>query len=218
LTNAIDAVDWFDEPAVQIELCEACGYAHCASGGYVHVSRIGHHVLWTAPDIDLDDPVEPSQYRPSEPVRRHGAVAIPVEEWQRWRREFADLPSADAFPLAVRRDLLAAWRDEAPIFGEYEERARLVQLVRERAVAAEPSSLDQALADVEAVAAWLSAEPNVPVDGELVPLSDDRAVMETIYFDVPDAVTGPHLREWTPTARLDGTVFAVFGGGLVLVP
>jgi hypothetical protein len=87
LTNAINAVDWLDEgSAVQVELCESCGFAGCESGGYVHVSRLESHVLLTPPHVDLNDPFEWHQYRPSEPVRRHGAVAIKVEDWEAWRR------------------------------------------------------------------------------------------------------------------------------------
>lgn len=59
LANGLEDVDWFDEPAVQVELCESCGFGGCSSGGYVHVSRIGRHVLWTAPHVDLDNPFGP---------------------------------------------------------------------------------------------------------------------------------------------------------------
>src|SRR5919201_6740045 len=55
LTNALNAVDWLNgEPAVQVELCESCGFAGCESGGYVHVSRLNSHVLWTPPHIDVN--------------------------------------------------------------------------------------------------------------------------------------------------------------------
>src|SRR6266540_622590 len=145
LANGVEAVDWFDEPAVQVELCESCGFAGCESGGYVHISRIGRYVLWTAPHVDLNDPFESYQYGPSAPLRRYGGVAIPGDEWERWRGQFPSLPDADAFPRASRRDLYAAWHGEAPIFRDFDDPTQLVQLVRERAVAADPSSLDEAL-------------------------------------------------------------------------
>lgn len=218
LSNSIDAVDWFDDPAVQVELCESCGLAGCASGGYVHVSRLGRHLLWTPPHVDLNDPFESYQYRPSKPLRRYGGIAIPLDEWERWRRQFVNLPPADAFAQAARRDLLAAWRGEAQIFREFDDPTRLVQLVRERAVAADPSSVDQALADVEAIADWLTAAPDTPVKGELVSLLGEEAVVETIYLDVPDTFDRPHLREWSGAARIAGKVSPVFGGQLVLAP
>jgi hypothetical protein len=216
LANGIEAVDWFDEPAVQVELCESCGFAGCESGGYVHVSRIGRYVLWTAPHVDLNDPFESFQYGPSQPVRLYGGVAIPVGEWERWRGQFASLPGADYFPRTTRGDLYAAWHGEAPIFRDFDDPTQLVGLVRERAVAADPSSLDEALGDVGVVAKWLSADPDVPVDGELRAAADEQAAVGTIYFDVPDTFDRPRLREWSATARLGGQVTPVFGGELVL--
>jgi hypothetical protein len=175
-------------------------------------------VLWTPPHVDLDDPFESFQYRPSEAVRRYGGIAISVEEWESWRGRFADLPAPDKFPQTLRRDLLAAWRGEAPIFGRFDSPDRLVQVARERAVAADPSSLEAALAGLEAVAEWLNTETESPVEGKLVSVSSEDVSVETIYFDVPDTFDRPVLREWRPTARVTDAVSPTFGGELVLVP
>ena len=219
LTNALNAVDWLnEETAVQVELCESCGFAGCESGGYVHVSRLNSHVLWTPPHIDVNDPFDSYQYRASEPVRRHGGVAIQVDEWRAWRRKFAALPRAEAFPRTARRDLLAAWRGQAPIFGQFESPDDLVELVRKRAVAADPSSLDKALVQLETLASWLAADPDAPVEGALVLASAEDAVAETIYFDVPDTFHRDVLRKWRATARVGEAITPVFGGELVLVP
>jgi hypothetical protein len=218
LTNAINAVDWLDEePAVQVELCESCGWAGCASGGYVHVSRLESHLLWTPPHIDLDDPFEASYYRPSDPVRQHGGVAIAVEDWEAWRRQFPGLPPATDFAPTLRRDLLAAWRGEAQIFGQFDSPDDLVELARQRVVAADPSSVEDALAQLDAVASWLQREPDAPVDGALVDAPDGAGV-ETLYLDVPDTFDRDVLREWRATASIDGRRTPVFGGSLVLVP
>jgi hypothetical protein len=219
LTNAIDAVDWLDgEPAVQVQLCESCGFAGCESGGYVHVSRLEGHVLWTPPHIDPNDPFESDQYRASEPVRRHGGVAIPVEHWERWRRQFAGLPSGDEFPRTLRRDLLAAWRGAAPIFGQFDPPEQLVQLARERAVAADQAQLDDALAELAVVAEWLDADPDAAIEGALVSTSTEDVAVEALYFDVPDSLDGAALREWRATARVGGGVAPVFGDELTLSP
>src|SRR5437764_5581258 len=66
LCNTLEAANWTDEWAVQVDVCDACGYIHCRSGGWVHVSRLGSHVLWTPPDI------APHEYR----VSRNGRPAI----------------------------------------------------------------------------------------------------------------------------------------------
>jgi hypothetical protein len=219
LTNAINAVDWLDkEPAVQVELCECCGFAGCTTGGYVHVSRLGSLLLWTPPHVDLSDPFEASQYRASDPVRRHGAVAIKVDDWDRWRRQFDRLPAADEFPQTLRRDLLAAWRGEAQIFRQFDSPDDLVDLARQRAVAADPSSLEGALAQIEMVAGWLWADPDVVVDGSLVNAVSEGAAVETIYFDVPDTFDRDVLREWRATSRIGDQITVVLAGELVLVP
>src|SRR6185436_15369737 len=50
IANSLEWADWLENP-VQVILCDACGHAGCASGGYVHVSRLHEHVLWSAPQI-----------------------------------------------------------------------------------------------------------------------------------------------------------------------
>src|SRR5688500_17319503 len=51
VTNALEWIDWEDLP-VQAVLCEQCGVTGCELGGRVQLSRLGDHVLWTAPEID----------------------------------------------------------------------------------------------------------------------------------------------------------------------
>jgi hypothetical protein len=219
LTNAINAVDWLDrERAVQVELCESCGFVGCASGGYVHVSRLESHVLWTPAHIDLSDPFEGSWYRPSVAVSGHGGVAIAVADWEAWRQQFPALPPAVEFPPTLRRDLLAAWRGEAQIFGQFDSQDDLVELARARAIAADPSSLEDALAQFEAVALWLQLEPDAPVEGALVRGAVRGARIETLYLDVPDTFDRDALREWRATALVNDRVTAVFSGELVLAP
>jgi hypothetical protein len=219
LTNAIDAVDWLGEwPAVQVELCESCGFAGCESGGYVHVSRLEGDVLWTPPHIDLGDPFETYQYRPSDPVRQHGGVAIPIEDWEAWRRQVPELPPADDFAPTLRRDLLAAWRGEAQIFGRFDSPDDLVEFARRHVVAADPSSVEDALVQLDAVASWLQREPDAAVEGALVGAPASGAGVETLYLDVPDTFDRDVLREWRATASIDGAATLVVGGGLVLVP
>jgi hypothetical protein len=184
----------------------------------VHVSRLASHVLWTPPRVDPSDPFESNQHRPSDPVRRHGGVAIRVEDWEARRRQFDGLPAAGEFPQTVRRDLLAAWRADAEIFGQLDSPDHLVELARTRAVAADPSTLDDALAQLERVAGWLRADLDAVVGGALVSASSGDAAVETIYLDVPDTFDPGVLREWRPTGRVRGQIIAVFGGELVLVP
>jgi hypothetical protein len=175
-------------------------------------------VLWTPPHIDLNDPLESTWYRASHPVRQYGGVAIPVGDWEAWRRRFGELPPADEFPPTLRQDLLAAWRGEAQIFGRFDSPDDLIELARRRTVAADPSSAEEALGELEAVASWLQDEPNAAVEGSLLGASGEGAQVETLYFDVPDTFDRDVLREWRATARIGDQVTPVFGGELVLVP
>jgi hypothetical protein len=220
LSNAITWVEWFDEdePAVQVQLCEACGIAGCESGGYVHVSRLGEHILWTHPHIDPSDSFASYQYRPSEAVATHSAVAFPITHWNGWSEELRGLPVATKFPGTTRRDLLFAWQSEAPLFGRWDSPDQLVSLARERAVAGEPSEPDGALESLDALVRWFREEPEGVIDGELVPLDADEWTVETLFFDVPDTFDRPVLREWAPLARREGRATALFGGEFVLVP
>jgi hypothetical protein len=218
LSNSINSVDWFGKPAVQVQLCEECGYAGCASGGYVHVSGLGKHLLWTPPHIDLDDPFESHQYRAADVVRKNGAVAIPAAEWDRWRERFTGLPSPEDFPRTTRRDLLAGWQAEADLFGVWDEPDHLLLVAHERAVAAEPSETTGALEGLDALVEWFGSEPGAAVEGELQRLAPDAHVVETLYFDVPDTFDRPVLREWAAFARRGDRITPVFGDELVLVP
>ena len=218
LSNAIGWVDWFDEPAVQVQLCESCGTAGCDSGGYVHVTRLGKHLLWTEPQIDSGDTFQSHQFRQSDAVREHGAVAIPVDEWIRWQDTFTTLPSPDRFPNTTRRDLLGAWQAEAPLFGRWDYPDQLLTLARERVVAGQPLETSEILQNLETLVQWFGADRDAAVDGELVPIREGEWTVETIYFDVPDTFDRPVLREWAALARRNRRVTPVFGDELVLVP
>jgi hypothetical protein len=133
-----------------------------------------------------------------------------------WQRRFS-LPAVDAFPRTTRRDLSAAWRAGAQILGQFDSHDRLLELVRERAIAAAPSSLDDALAQLETVNGWFTDDPDAVVERPLGSVPDGAQV-ETIYLDVPDTFDRDELREWRATARLDDHPSAVFNNGIVLLP
>jgi len=104
--------------------------------------------------------------------------------------------------------LLSAWQGEAPIRDEVGSPADLVRFAREPAVAADPLSLDEALAAVESVAKWFAVHAEEPVVGELVSVGDEAGVAATIYVDAPNTSDRATLREWRPVARVDRSRFA----------
>ena len=193
LCNTLEAANWTDEWAVQVDVCDACGYIHCRSGGWVHVSRLGSHVLWTPPDIAPHE-YRVSRNRPPGYLRRHGAVAIPVEQWERWRESIAPLPAAAGFQRARRDDLRRAWGRP--------ERFELL--------AAETDSTEDAAARLRAVADWL-ADGDAPAEGELVRGAAVGARVEIVYIDVPDTFDRPELEEWRAYALVDGRLAPAFG-------
>jgi hypothetical protein len=201
LCNTLEAANWTDEWAVQVEVCAECGYVHCSSGGWVHVSRLGRHLLWTPAEVDPEDEYAVSEYRPPDYLRRHCAVAIPVDAWEHWRGSIAELPRPASFRPARRRHLRRAWARP--------ERFDLL--------AAEREATNDAAAHLRAVAEWLELG-DAPVDAELVPAEAVGARLETLYIDVPDTFDRPQLREWRPYAVADGRLAPAFSGGWTIEP
>jgi len=132
--------------------------------------------------------------RPPGYLRRHGAVAIPVEQWERWRESIAPLPAAAGFQRARRDDLRRAWGRP--------ERFELL--------AAETDSTEDAAARLRAVADWL-ADGDAPAEGELVRGAAVGARVEIVYIDVPDTFDRPELEEWRAYALVDGRLAPAFG-------
>ena len=173
LTNGCEWVDWDQDP-VQVVLCEACGVTDCEWGGYVHVARVGGHVLWSAPRLPVsdDETFDREQYRSIAAIDAHGAVAIPAAVWERW----PGVPAIASLPPARRGDLLAAWRAGAP--------------PHEEAVAADGGTVEEALA----VDRWFESDEPV---GALVPLGEGAI---TLFYDgarftewIPAARVGERL-------------------------
>ena len=201
ICNTLEGANWTDTWAVQVEVCRECGYVGCSSGGWVHVSRLGGHLLWTPAEIDLDDQDADWEYRPPTYLRDQGAVAIPIDRWDRWRSSFRDLPAAPAFQPTRRGDLGRAWQQP--------ERFDLL--------AAESETMEEAAVHLRAVADWL-AVGDLPVEGELVHAAALGARLETLYVDVPDAFDRPQLREWRPYAVAEGGLAPAFDGGWTIDP
>src|SRR5262249_49780175 len=111
LCNSIEWAEWGENP-VQVQICDECGTPMCASGGYVHVSRLGNDLLWTPPTLQDLDERDAAAHAASYAVRKKGALLIPGASWAEWRRRFSSLPSFDTFPETRRIDLAQAWISE----------------------------------------------------------------------------------------------------------
>ena len=145
LCNTMEWTDWHEPDLVQVIVCEECGHSGCATGGYVRVSHLGSHVLWSPPQRNTEDEWETHEYRPSHAIIEHGGVAIPVAEWERWRSRFRNVPAAKELPPTQRGELKAAWMIEVPSLDRLEALSDLTRLVSKSLVAADSYSIDDAL-------------------------------------------------------------------------
>lgn len=194
LCNSIDWAEWEQNP-VQVEICDACGTPMCASGGFVHVSRLGGDLLWTPPVFQAPDEAGDSRYAASYSLGNRGAVRIPAQTWGEWRRQFPSLPSFEHFPSTRRIDLVQGWTCETRGASRLESLDAAEAVLRERLIACDSMSIDEALQFVVDLTAWAKAAPAASVEGAIVP-APAAARIETLHFD------GPGDEDWPAIARL----------------
>src|SRR5207244_10308494 len=108
----------------------------------VHVSRLGRHGLGTRRQLERADALRGREYAPPAYLREHGALAVPVTDWDGWRERIPTMPQAAELPTTHRRELLRAWKP--PGFDPFE---------RENSA-------------VSAIADWLAVD--APLDADLV--------------------------------------------------
>lgn len=192
LTNAVNWIDWSENP-VQVILCDACGHEGCSSGGYVHVSRLEDYVLWTAPQVDLDEACREGTYLPLRAIERHGAIALPLEAWHQLRAIAGAMPDIRSLPSANARALAEAWALGA---GRPSNVMELGSMLRTRLVGADTLEKEDAVALVERTLADFLAQRAYTI----VSVEALSARVEKLYFDGPAsedwpafAITGQHV-------------------------
>jgi hypothetical protein len=208
LVNSMEDVPWRGEE-VQMLLCEECGFPGCRVGGWVRIVRLGAHLVWVPVAVDPENEREREEYAPPPYLREAGAIAIAAAAWDGWRDRFAELPPADEFPPARRRDVAAAWLLEVP--GGAATLQALAERVLPAVAAAAPLDRDAAVAAVARLAAWL-ADGDAPVAGELRATAEVGAVTDVLVL------ARPRDAEWRPLARTDGALAPAFRGERTLDP
>ena len=208
VTNALNGIDWDEDPA-QVVLCEACGYAGCASGGYVRVSRLHEWLLWTSASGGPRDMAE----EPNHPiVRAHGGLAVSEPEWSRWRGAVPGLPGQSSFPSTTGQILSDAWRMSAVGPGRAVSLAEVVPTLRRSLLHADTLAVNEAIEAVSRLVEWLEDSANKEVSGRLVEPGALGVRIETLYFDAPEVTAWPAL-------ALGGDVpLLVLAPDLVFVP
>jgi hypothetical protein len=207
LCNSMEWADWTDNP-VQLEICEACGSDGCASGGYVHVSRLGQFVLWTAPQIDRRDAWQVSQFRPHPALTEFGAIAINERAWDDWRGRGFPLPPPSAITASNGTAVPDAWLLGA---GRPTDPSSLVGMLRERVLACDTLAPSDA---VDRVERWVGRLLDIGPTPTTVAMRHPReldASVETLYFD------GPSRLDWPAFVLRDGVEFPLLDRDHALV-
>lgn len=216
LLNGLEWVEWDSDDAgpstVQVELCDACGHAGCASGGYVRLSRLGEHVVWSPPRVDASDDWAVAQYEAPWAVRAHGALLISRSSWGQLRSRNRLVPGFETLPQATRRDVELAWI--TPIRSDDRDVALTVDSALDSVVAVSEGELEDAKRNARAVAAWFAEEPDAEVHGDLV---NQREELWPVFLYVDAGKRDGGVRSWPAFSLQGGKPYPAFGNRLLRI-
>jgi hypothetical protein len=199
LCNSMSWVDWSTNP-VQVEICEQCGVIHCASGGYVQISRLGDLIVWTRPTSPRDDNGTLPEYRASSGIRHFGAIAIPVAVWNQWRQQMT-LPEAADLPIMTGDDLVALWLAGIPRSSQCGVVEEVVPMLQRNLLAADTLDVEAAIQTVGRVIGRMQAWTKRPLVGAIKTAATTNARVESLYCD------GPKFEEWPAIASIGDDYF-----------
>ncbi|HEX9984974.1 MAG TPA: hypothetical protein VGF69_17055 [Thermoanaerobaculia bacterium] len=185
IANSLEWTDWQDNP-VQVILCDACGHPGCASGGYVHVSRLHRHVLWTAAQSSSDDEYDDDAYEIPFMMRSLGALALPVEVWNEWSAAVRELPHADRLTQANHAAVADAW-----VLGPGRSTSTVLAYLREQLLGGTTLDKESAITLVERTLTYLRRNAQTSFAQPLARLDELGVRLETLYFDGPAEIDWP---------------------------
>jgi hypothetical protein len=196
LCNSLGSVDWLETPT-QVEICDHCGTPGCASGGYVHVSRVGDLILWTSPQISDEDDFARGQHTAAWPRATFSALVFPRSTWIDLAAKFLGMPLSDQVVDVNGRAICDAWMHRA---GPDRPPRDLAEALRVTLVACD--TLDNTAA-FDAVDHWLDRLLSLNSDSapRLLASSHPHGQIETLYFD------GPGSADWAAFALIEGRPF-----------
>ena len=203
LCNSLEWTEWNTNP-VQVQICDACGTAGCASGGYVDITVLKDFVLWTVPRIGKD-----GRFFPASIISRFGSVVFPRQVWNRFQSAAVEVPEQASFSRADGRSVRDAWA-----VGQNRPEADdvLVAWLRDRLLAAD--SLDTTAA-IRWVEHWLNSfaeRADSVLSGTITSSQGIGARVEKLYFD------GPADDDWPALAEYRGSLVPVLGPDHIFVP
>ena len=211
LANSLEAPDWEENP-VQVVVCDSCGFVHCETGGYVHVSTTPKYVVWTLPQIDLDDEFEASQYEPAQSVWRSGGVLLPREIWDELAADHEWMPHSSALGALTGRALFDAWRHCGPPSVRSRKPAELVDRVSDQVVACDSLTPAEGLSHTRALAEWMTSNHDLPIHGDFVRPDAEVVTPEALHLD------GSRLEEWVALCMVGNDIIPAFSRDWVFQP
>jgi hypothetical protein len=187
LSNSIEYANWRASPVYPI-VCESCWCAECGPA-FAVIVRLAENLLWLPPNQDDF----PDLWWPviSEPV------LMSERTWEWLRQKFPNMPAAESYPLATRRDLATLWMAEMPEVVRTSQLRKLEPLVS-TALASDPLDLEAARYAIGQIVNWVEERPKEPVAGKL--LRDDEIEINTLFFDGPPTTLWPAFAIGTPVS------------------
>ena len=208
--NSLEWTTW-DKNPIQVLICEDCGTSGCKSGGYVELSKIGDHLLWTDPTFGLHDEAQRNQLGTLRAVSRHGALAFSIKDWQRWQEIHPTLPKPENIPVTTRRQLAAAWLSTLKGLPRIKDLQDLPILMGDAVVNPLPQSTMDFAAMLRSLVLWVSDEPEAQVAGMLSSAECASATVLSAYYE------GTY-QPWLGLALMGTRATMAFGAKHILLP
>lgn len=208
LCNSLEWTEWRDDP-VQVEICDACGTVHCASGGYVHVTILGDVVLWTMPRHATTIAEWEGRVFPATAIEKFGSVAFPVGVWESFRVAAVEVPALGSLARADGHALGDAWA-----VGQTRPKAvdRLVPMLRACLLAADTLGVAEAIGWIDHWLRWFDERAGSAVEGVLATPASAGAIIEKLYFDAPGTA------DWTALAKIGDSFVPAFSPNHIFLP
>src|SRR5262245_62748990 len=141
LSNVVEYAGWDTDPVEPI-ICETCWGPGCSRSGMARIVRLDSQILWIPPRLDEIDEYWRNEL--SERCLIRDSVLMPEATWTALGRRFANLPAADAYPRATRRDLARMWLWEMPEAVRVDELEELEDQLWGTVLACDPLDLEPA--------------------------------------------------------------------------
>jgi hypothetical protein len=207
LCNSLEWTGWTTNP-IQVQICDTCGTAGCASGGYVHLSALRDVVLWTTPRRETAVAFDGKLF-PASSVARFGAITFPESVWTSFRAAAVEVPDTKALTRSDGQSICDAWINGPARAPNHDS---VVDWLRVRLLAADTLDALAAIQSVEQWIGWFRERARVEIDGSILPVQSAGAVIEKFYFD------GPGAEDWLALAHYNGTLVPALGDAYMFVP